>query len=722
MYNLLRIFAGEIPTLNHTCEKMKKRLLITTITSLMLMPVALGQQYTEKLDRGAIIMAAGRAPYLSWRSFTSDTPEMYFDIYRDGTKINKTPITNATDYLDAKGSMAKSYTIKAMVGNEVVEEIVPMKWESSKQLQLSLPDGGTTPAGEAFTYTPNDCSVGDVDGDGVYELFVKWYPSNAKDNSQSGYTGNTILDCYKLDGSRLWRIDLGPNIRSGAHYTQFMVYDFDGDGRAEMICKTGPGSVDGEGKFVNAAATSDEIKNADNSKDWRTDAGRVNGGQEWLTVFDGQTGAALHTVYYNPNRNTGLGGDAKGTFNWGTGGKKDYGDYGNRGERYLACVAYLDGPDALPSAVMCRGYYDYAFLWAVDFDGKELSTRWLHSSKSATQYSVTGRDGQSKTYNPGASTSGRGSRTAYSNGNHNLTVGDVDGDGKDEIVWGACAIDDDGTLLYATGYGHGDAIHLGKMIPGREGLQVYDVHEGSPYGWDLHDAATGEIIHSATADGDTGRGCAADINADNEGYEMWCSADGRPRSAATGKTVGTGNPSMNFRVYWDGDLQDELLDGSTVSKLVGGQMTTLANLSGSSCNGTKKTPCLSADILGDWREEVILWNASDPSKIYIHSTTTPSEHRVPCLMQDHTYRMAICWQNVAYNQPPHIGYNLPDYKQQYTGIAEIGATAATGKVSVYNATTSIKVHEGATADLSDLPAGVYVVTYADGHSEKLMIK
>lgn len=708
---------------------MKKQLLVAGLTAMLTVPAVSAQQYAETLDRGAVIMLSGRVPYLSWRSFPSDNPDMYFDIYRDGKKINSTPVAKSTDYTDGKGKMTNTYTIKAMLGEEVVEEFSPMKWAASQSLQLNQPAGGTSLSGEEYTYTPNDCSVGDVDGDGQYELIVKWYPTNAKDNSQGGYTGNTIIDCYEFDGTQLWRIDLGVNIRSGAHYTQFMVYDFDGDGMAEMICKTAPGSKDGEGNYVSSAATEAAIKNVDNTKDWRNSGGRIDGGQELLTVFKGTTGKALHTIFYNPNRNTGVGGADSGTFNWDDrSGKNDYASYGNRGERYLAAVACLGGPDARPSAVMCRGYYTYAFLWAVDFDGEKLSTRWLHSSKTTTSYTVTDASGKVETYTPGAPTRGAGSRTAYGNGNHNLTVGDVDGDGKDEIVWGACAVDDDGKLMYATGYGHGDAIHMGRMIPGREGMQVYDVHEASPYGWDLHDAATGEIIYSATAGSDTGRGIAADIDPRFDGWEMWASSDGQPRNAVTGGQVSSASPSQNFRIYWDGDLQDELLNGSGITKLdtseASAKIVTLASLAGSSCNGSKSTPCLSADIFGDWREEVIFYNNNDPSKIYIHSTTTPSEHRVPCLMTDHTYRMAICWQNVAYNQPPHVGYYMPNYVEEATaGVSNVVADGiACGKCEVYNL-AGVKLHEGQGTVISLLDSmapGAYIVRYADGHSEKVV--
>ena len=619
----------------------------------------------EKLDRGVVVLPNnGRTPgcFVSWRLLGTDDARTVFDVLRDGEVIASD--LEATNFVDREGSNAAKYQVVAKVNGKVVETSPATTRWAQRYLTLPLDRPATGALGG--TYSPNDCSVGDVDGDGQYEIFVKWDPSNSKDNSQNDKTDNVYIDCYKLDGTKLWRIDLGVNIRAGAHYTQFMVYDFDGDGLAEMICKTAPGSKDGQGNYVNQAATDDKIKAADNEKDWRTSAGRIDGGQEYLTVFRGQTGAAVHTIAYYPNRNALAElSEASGTFNWDDrSGKNDKGNYGNRGERYLAAVAYLGGPDANPSGIFSRGYYTYAYVWAVDFDGTQLKHRWLHRSDTKTEYTVVGADmKESAKITAPAATSGAGSNTMYGNGNHNLSVADVDGDGRDEIIWGSAALDDDGRLLYATGFGHGDAIHLSKMNPDRSGMQVFQVHEEKgTYSWDLHDAATGEVLFKGGSAGvDNGRGMAGDVIPSRRGFEFWSSDERQQRSAVTGQVVNQKNCSVNFRMYWNGTPYDQPLDGNSLTYWDGSSFSQLMSFTGSTCNSTKKTPNLLADIFGDWREELILWDGATSSQLYIYSTDIPTEYRVPTLMHDHTYRMGVAWQNTAYNQPPHLGFYLPDF-------------------------------------------------------------
>ena len=728
----------------------------------------------EKLDRGLIAFRPGISIFVSWRLLGTDNPNTTFDLLRNGEVIATE--LKVTNYSDAKGNLTSKYQVIAKVNGETVDTSKEVQPWSTKNLTLQLqrPADGKTkpytttinketfsyPNGQDYSYTPNDMSVGDVDGDGQYELFVKWDPSNAKDNSQNGVTGNVYIDCYKLDGTFLWRIDLGKNIRAGAHYTQFMVYDFDGDGKAEMMCKTAPGSIDGTGKYVNQTATDNKITAASNTKDWVSEgSGRINGGQEYLTVFRGETGEAVHTIAYNPNRNAKSElSEVEGSFNWDDrSGKSDKGSYGNRGERYLAGVAYLEGADKNPCGIFCRGYYTYAYIWAVGFDGEHLIPKWLHRSDSKTKYSVITYDasgnGTTKSYTPAACKSGLGRNTMYGNGNHNMSIADVDGDGCDEIIWGSAALNNDGTLLYAVGFGHGDAIHLGDMDPDRPGLELYDVHEDKGrYPWDVHDAATGEIIWQGGQQGvDNGRGMAADIIASSRGYEFWSGyggfgtnvnyvadsddadkkpvKNGNPFNVQTGTAVGSKTPSMNFRIYWDGTCQDQLLDGGTensklpvITKVSASSISNVKAFAASdgtprSCNSTKATPCLQADIFGDWREELIFWDGTDPSKIHIYTTNIKTDYRVPTLMHDHTYRMGICWQNTAYNQPPHLGYYLPDYVEGKIEIVD-----ATGITTVkHNTSDKQKIYDLQGRLRNTLKPGLNIILEG-GKSRKVLMK
>ena len=583
----------------------------------------------EKLDRGVVAVRSGQGVFVSWRFLDSDPEDTQFEVWRNGTRRTSS-VRTSTNYQDSSGSTGDEYFVVAKRGNgEAMDTSKVVKAASDIFMTVNIDrPASVVMDGKEVTYSPNDCSVGDVDGDGEYEIILKWDPSNAQDNSKSGKTGNVYFDCYKLDGTKLWRIDLGKNIRAGAHYTQFMVYDLDGDGLAEMACKTAPGTIDGKGHFVSEAGTTDAIRNADNSKVYVNSGGRVLNGPEYLTVFSGKTGEALTTIDYYPSRGITTNDPSTSSLNqiWGD-------NYGNRCDRFLACVAYLDGKK--PSLVMCRGYYTRAYLIAYDFDGKNLTERWKYSSVKS------------------------GANELYGQGNHNLSVADVDGDGCDEIIYGSAALDHDGTFLHSIGRGHGDAIHVGDLDPDRPGLEIFQVHESSPYGYTLRDARTGEIIVEKRASGDTGRGVAADISATSRGAEMWSSASGDIYSV-DGSVVGQSSPSSNFRIFWDDDVFEELLDGTKLDKYGSGRLITLYNYgSSTACNGTKNTPCLQADLFGDWREEIILYNA-DCKQLNIFTTTIVTKYRVPSLMQDHIYRMGVVWQNVAYNQPPHLGYYLPD--------------------------------------------------------------
>ncbi len=586
----------------------------------------------EKLGRGVVAIRENPAEVaVSWRYLSSDPENTAFNLYRDGKKIAEVPATTGTFYRDAyKGKKAATYTVKPVVngvetghieGNYTLPTKAPIGYI---HIPLDRPADGVTPSGQAFTYIPNDASIGDVDGDGEYEIILKWDPSNAHDNAHDGYTGNVLFDCYRLTGERLWRIDMGHNVRAGAHYTQFMVYDFDSDGCAEIIMKTSDGTIDGQGKVIGDAAA-----------DYRepgtpANQGRILKGNEYLTVFNGRTGAAMQTIDYVPAR----------------GNLADWGDNrANRSDRFLAAVAYLDGIH--PSVVMCRGYYTRTVLAAFDWDGKELKQRWIFDSNTPEYKAYAGQ------------------------GNHNLRVADVDGDGCDEIIYGSCAIDNNGKGLYSTGMGHGDAMHLTKFSPDMPGLQVWDCHENKRDGSSFRDAATGKVLFQVKSGIDVGRCMAADIDPTNPGVEMW-SWESKGLRNIKGEVV---NPdiktfSVNMAVWWDGDLLRELLNKNVVSKYdwEAGVCKSLVTFEGAvSNNGTKATPCLQGDILGDWREEVLL-RTEDNTALRLYVSPIATDYRFHTFLEDPVYRISIATQNVAYNQPTQPGFYFgPDLKGSFRG-------------------------------------------------------
>ncbi|MFJ2176323.1 rhamnogalacturonan lyase [Streptomyces sp. NPDC101062] len=563
----------------------------------------------ERLDRGLVSVHTGNDNLVSWRWLATDADNVTFNLYRGSAKVNTEPITT-TNYLHKDAPNSADYTVRAVVnGTEQAGSPSATQFRPGYlDIPISVPPGGSD-----YTYEANDASVGDLDGDGDLDIVLKWQPTNAKDNSQSGVTGNTIVDGYTLQGQRLWRIDLGRNIRSGAHYTQFQVFDYDGDGKAEVAMKTADGTVDGTGKAIGSA-----------SADHRNSSGYVLAGPEYLTVFNGQTGAVRSSVEYVPPRGT--------VSSWGD-------SYGNRVDRFLAGTAYLDG--ATPSLIMARGYYTRTVISAWSFTGGQLTRKWTFDTNSSTN-TGKGYDGQ---------------------GNHALTIGDVDADGRDEIVYGSMAVDDNGSGLWTTKNGHGDAAHLGDLDPSRPGLEYFKVDEEStkPSSY-FADARTGQVLWSTPASGDNGRGVSGDIWAGSPGAESWSAADGSLRSTS-GAALGRKPSSSNFLAWWDGDPVRELLDATRIDKYGTSGDTRLLTASGvHSNNGTKATPSLSGDILGDWREEVI-WPTADNTALRVYSTPHLTDRKITTLLHDRMYRTALAWQNTAYNQPPHpsffIGNNMP---------------------------------------------------------------
>ena len=562
----------------------------------------------ENLDRGISAISTDSGMMVSWRFLADDSDNSIFKLYRNNALIYTSNAGNATCYLDKDGKSTDTYKVETVESATVVSSDTCAMQSGSNYLEVKLDVPKAQTSG--ITYSPNDCTVGDVDGDGQYELFVKWDPSNSKDNSQKGKTDKVFIDCYKIDGTKLWRIDLGVNIRAGAHYTQMLVADYDLDGLAEMVCKTADGTVDGVGNVI-----------GDSSKDYRNSNGYILSGPEYYTLFEGSTGKALDTVDYNPGRGT--------VSKWGD-------SYGNRVDRFLGAVAYLDG--VKPSAVTVRGYYTRMTACAYDVVNKKLVQKW---------YFDTGND---KT------------KPGYGDGNHNCMPADVDNDGKQEIVLGATCLDDDGSVLWCLNTGHGDAMHLGDLLPDRNGLELWICHEDKPYGVSLVDASNGKTIFHKDGDADTGRCCAANVWAGNDGAEFW--GLGNDVFDGSGNTLSCRRPAVNFLSYWDGDLEREILDGytdkpATISKMKNdGTLTTILSTDGAyTCNTTKGTPCLSADIFGDWREELIV-RASDSKSLRIYCTPYETDYRITTLMHDPQYRNQVAGQNISYNQPPHTSFYL----------------------------------------------------------------
>lgn len=756
--------------------------------------VPAGVPQLEELDRGLVAVSTAGGVFLSWRLLGSEAtgaaasgtglagPD--FAVFRDGEQI--AVVADSTNYADAAGTATSQYTVAPVVNGIELEASAPASaWaQGYYDLPLQKPADGVTPVGEAYTYEANDVSVGDVNGDGDYEYIVKWYPSNAKDNSQVGYTGNTYLDSYELDGTLLNRIDLGVNIRSGAHYAQFLVSDFDGDGRSEIMVKTAPGSKSTQYAEDGSVASDafitipedDAAAGVTHADDYRISKagyrehlvetfmawtehpevvagnwpatleaawgipvaheyplsresaeqlvtyfsdvyapsrsarnvlanveGFVLEGPEYLTVFDGASGAELETVRYEPPR----GDDG---MLWG-----DYAmariEPGNRNDRFLAGVAYLDGER--PSAVFARGYYTRSTIAAYDWNGEHLEKVWFVDSghvplTNPFNDGPHGRDGTDPVYG-GITTQGF----------HSLSAADVDGDGKHEIVYGSATIDDDGSVLYNSSdvlppgsaapgelarLGHGDAMHVTDIDPARPGLEIWTVHEGAtsaPYGSAMRDAATGEVLFGEYSGRDTGRGMIGDVRKDVAGIENW----GMRMRAADGTILGGAQPGTNQSIRWAADLTTQIVNGSgnqnaTIDDYTRGRLLTATGTRTN--NGTKGNPSLVADVLGDWREEMLVRTA-DSSALRIFTSTEVTEHKLTTLMHDAQYRAEVARQQTSYNQPSYTGYYLAS-DMDFANVPVLTVDATPGE-------PKFKDRPGTAHDEVQVPTNVAGVDY-----------
>ena len=568
----------------------------------------------ERLGRGAAApRAADGSVLVSWRLLATDPTGISFHVYRSvgsgpPVRLTAAPLRGATGWRDRAAPTGAAYRVRAVRDGREGEEPggAAAAWSGPYHaIPLRTPPG----------YAPNDASAGDLDGDGEYDL-VLHQAGRGRDNSQAGQTDPPILQAYRLDGRMLWQVNLGRNVREGAHYNPFMVFDLDGDGRAEVACRASDGATDGCGRVL-----------GDATADHRDGRGYVLRGPEFLVILDGRTGGALAVTNFIPAR----------------GRVEDWGDgHGNRVDRFLACVACLDGKR--PSLVMTRGYYAKTMLAAWDWRDGKLSLRWVFDSHDGTP----------------------GNRAYAGQGNHNLFVADVDGDGRDEIAYGSMVVDDGGRGLYSTGLGHGDAMHLSDLDPAHPGLEVFGIHEAArhPHGIDFRDARTGRILWSRRSS-DVVRGMAADIDPRHPGAECWAFGEGlRTLFSSRGEAIGAMPRTCNMAAWWDGDLLRELLSGTTISKwdYERGREVPMVSARSHGCvsvNGSKANPSLVADLLGDWREEVV-WPSRDGRELRIFATTIPTAHRLTTLMHDPVYRLGVAWQNVGYNQPPHPGFFLGD--------------------------------------------------------------
>ena len=564
-------------------------------------PSGSGHYQMENLDRGVVAVKVTGGVYVGWRmmgyEYTGTDSDTSYNLYKDGALLKN--VTDSTNYLDSAGTTSSKYTVSCVFkGTEGAKSGDVTVWaQQYTSIPLQAVSGSNA----------NDGSVGDLDGDGKLDIVLKWDPTNAQDNSNAGVTDDVNIDGYTLAGKRLWRINLGPNIRAGAHYTQMSVGDFDGDGKAELAVKTAPGTKDGTGTYLSTGPAASD----DDSAVYRNASGYILTGPEYVTVFAGDTGKELATINYPVPRGV--------VTSWGDG-------YGNRVDRFNGGIAWVKEKGvagSLPNIIQQRGYYTRLTVSALTYRAGVLAQNWIFDSNNA------------------------GSTAAKGQGCHSCMAGDVDGDGSQEIIPGSSTINSDGTFRCATGVGHGDALHVGVLIKGK-GLQVYLPHENDG-GQDCHSGDTCASNFKVTGSGDNGRGVAEWVSTSATATSASCSSGVGSVYCADGSS-GAPSAGSNFLIYWTADGVRSTQNGAS---LPGG--TSTSGCTGN--NGTKNTPTLTADLIGDWREELVARESSNTA-LRVYTTVAVTKVRIYTLMHDPTYRAQSAFENASYNQPPHAGFHI----------------------------------------------------------------
>lgn len=660
---------------------MNKKLLATSALALLVSMGANAQRFTDKLDRGLVAVKTTKGVYCSWRIQADEYYDVKYNLYRDGTKVNAEPL-DVSNFTDTSGSESSQYTVKAVLNGVEQQASKAATVFKSNYKEIKIKHDASLKA----TYEPNDACCADCDGDGEVEILMKFtnleesaqrYPKNGPTIDGVETKEYSMLACLKQDGTVLWWVNCGPNMGDFQNNEQNIVgYDWDMDGKAEVVMRLEEGStvhmadgttytIGADGKNGTSWTNYREPK-ASGSVAWFTHYGK-----EFLWYCEGATGKPYQCIDFPLKRLEDGETDLKAA--WGDG-------YGHRSSKYFFGAPYLDGKH--PSIFLGRGIYTRHKFIAYDVDPKthDLKVRWKWTNNQ-----------------PGS--------PWYGQGYHNYIVADVDWDGRDEIVWGSMVIDDNGMGLSTTGLGHGDAQHIGDFNPYIHGQEMFACNEDNPSN-NYRDATTSKIYYRKTDTNDDGRCLAGNFYNDFPGA-VGHSAHDTPISTVTNDHVSTNTNglSMNFRIYWDGDLLEECFNNTEVTKPGVGTIATF--LGAYSNNGTKTTPCYQGDIFGDWREEVIERTADNNIRIY--TTNEPTKRRNYSLWYDHQYRNGMVWQPCGYNQPPHVSYFLGELEGitiappplTTTGREEVGSTiskALDGKHALLATTgdATVSVAEGAS--------------------------